>query len=264
MVATHKGYMVFVDGENLTLQAQALAEKLGYDITDENAFPFYKKDVYFWPRLPVRNAWWRQLVHTAQPAQRCYYYTSTSGGEDVVDAVHDALANKEFSPVVIRKKAREKKTKGVDISLTKDMLVQAYLGNYDVAVLVAGDGDYQPVLEELKRLGKWVIVSFLEGASGFSDKLRRAADQYDPFNLLGEGASRGIVPRSFVAPPRPAQIYLDMSPGLKSRLTRLAQSRAPQRTLNDEVISALTRHAESEEAARELPPVSAPPPGDPA
>src|SRR4051794_12186407 len=44
--------------------------------------------------------------------------------------------------------------KGVDISLTKDMLVQAFLGNYDIAVLVAADGDYLPVVEEVKRLGK--------------------------------------------------------------------------------------------------------------
>ena len=40
------------------------------------------------------------------------------------------------------------KAKGVDIALTTDMLSNAFLGNYDVAVLVAGDGDYVPLVEQ--------------------------------------------------------------------------------------------------------------------
>ena len=68
-----------------------------------------------------------------------------------------------------------KTTDGSVVALTKDMLSHAYLHNYEVAVLVSGDGDYVPVLEELKRLGKLVCVaSFID--EGFNDKLRLASD----------------------------------------------------------------------------------------
>ena len=53
------------------------------------------------------------------------------------------------------------RAKGVDIALTKDLLSHAFLDNYDAVVLVAGDGDYVPVVEELKRL---VAAASLEAA----------------------------------------------------------------------------------------------------
>jgi uncharacterized LabA/DUF88 family protein len=55
------------------------------------------------------------------------------------------------------------------------MLGHAYRDDYDVAVLFAGDGDYVPLVEEVKRLGKGVRVASFEG-SGLSDDLRLAAD----------------------------------------------------------------------------------------
>lgn len=49
--------------------------------------------------------------------------------------------------------------KGVDTLLATDMLTQAFKGNYDVAVLVSGDGDFEPVVEGVKEAGKNVIVA---------------------------------------------------------------------------------------------------------
>lgn len=57
------------------------------------------------------------------------------------------------------------------------MLSHAFLGNYDAAVLVAGDADYVPLVEEVKRLGKLVHVAFF-GSQGLSPELRRSADQF--------------------------------------------------------------------------------------
>ena len=54
--------------------------------------------------------------------------------------------------------------------------------NYDVAVLLAGDG---ALILELKRLGKVVYVAFFL-ASGLSPELRLAADGFfelEPFSL---------------------------------------------------------------------------------
>ena len=50
-----------------------------------------------------------------------------------------------------------------------DMLSNAYNDNFDVAVLVAGDGDYIPLISEIKRLGKVIyLVFFLEKAYGMN------------------------------------------------------------------------------------------------
>ena len=65
----------------------------------------------------------------------------------------------------------------MDIALTKDMLSHAFLGNYGVAVLVAGDGDYVPLIGEVKRLGKRVHLVFFEG-EGLNPKLKLASDEF--------------------------------------------------------------------------------------
>ena len=41
--------------------------------------------------------------------------------------------------------------------------------------MVSGDGDYVPVLEEVKHLGKLVCVAFFLD-EGFNDQLRLASD----------------------------------------------------------------------------------------
>lgn len=50
--------------------------------------------------------------------------------------------------------------KAVDVNLAVDLLQLA--DNYDVAIIVSGDGDYVPVVQAVKDLGKRVVnVSFL-------------------------------------------------------------------------------------------------------
>ena len=65
----------------------------------------------------------------------------------------------QFSQYVFKKESQKKST-GVDISLTNDMLTHAFLGHYEVAVLVTGDQDYIPVIEQVKRFGKLVRLCF--------------------------------------------------------------------------------------------------------
>ena len=56
------------------------------------------------------------------------------------------------------------------------MLSHAFLDNYPMAVLVAGDGDYVPLVEEVKRLGKIVYVCFF--GNGLSPDLKLACDGF--------------------------------------------------------------------------------------
>jgi uncharacterized LabA/DUF88 family protein len=183
MSATFKRWMLFVDGENLTIRAQEVAKQQGVDLTEKTQFPLYLENIYFWPAgiLPFSQCWVSR-AHAPHAAERSYYYTCTPGDKPAIDAVRDALWTVGFSPVVMHK-VKGARAKGVDISLTKDMLSQAFLDNYDIAVLIAGDGDFIPLVEEVKRLGKRVVVAFWEN-SGLNDELRRSADEFTPLRLL--------------------------------------------------------------------------------
>jgi hypothetical protein len=182
MSSTYKPWMMFVDGENLTIRAQELAYQEGVDLANNNLFPLYLKDVYFWPAgCQPYNYNWCKRAHAPQQAERCYYYTCITGSMQNIDTVRDSLFKFGFTPTVV-KKEKGQKAKGVDISLTKDMLLQAFLGNYDIAVLVTGDADFIPLVEEVKRLGRRVVVSFFE-KSGLNPQLRIAGDEFHPLQL---------------------------------------------------------------------------------
>ena len=73
----------------------------------------------------------------------------------------------------LQKKARQK---GVDTLIAVDMLVGAFSGIFDVAILVARDADFVPVVEEVKRRG--VMVAVAASSDGLSDDLRRVADRF--------------------------------------------------------------------------------------
>jgi uncharacterized protein (TIGR00288 family) len=68
------------------------------------------------------------------------------------------------------------RSKGVDITLATDMLTHAHHKNFDIAILITGDGDYVPLVEAVKREGCRVVLWALE--SGLSPALKKAADHY--------------------------------------------------------------------------------------
>lgn len=71
----------------------------------------------------------------------------------------------------------EPREKCVDIALATTMLYYAAMpGVYDVAVAVVGDGDYRPVFQYLRLLGKRVAIASVQGscAAEFSDPLDEA------------------------------------------------------------------------------------------
>jgi uncharacterized protein (TIGR00288 family) len=64
----------------------------------------------------------------------------------------------------------------VDITLATEMLGHAHRKNYDIAVLVAGDEDYVPLAEAVKREGRQVVLWFVK--DGLSPALQGAADHF--------------------------------------------------------------------------------------
>ena len=71
--------------------------------------------------------------------------------------------------------------KGTDVQLATDMLTHGFRGNYDVAILVAGDSDYVGALQAVKDSGKHAEVA-LFGKEGTSRQLRQVADKVITIN----------------------------------------------------------------------------------
>ncbi len=49
--------------------------------------------------------------------------------------------------------------KGVDTLIATDMVSMAFLGHYDIAFLVSGDGDLAPAADAVKAAGEQIIVA---------------------------------------------------------------------------------------------------------
>lgn len=69
--------------------------------------------------------------------------------------------------------------KGVDINIVNDMLEKAFKNEYDILILITGDGDYKSTIDTVKSLGKKVYVSFFENEKSYH--LNQAADGFIPF-----------------------------------------------------------------------------------
>jgi len=177
-MGTHpKRWMLFVDGENFVIRAQEFAQGRGLSLERGR---YYEPDVFVWfPDHPGTHHWpySSSLEQPLEPsAVRSYFYTSVAGNDECIQEVRRLLWSLKLQPEVF-KRAKGGKSKGVDIALTKDMLAHAFFNHYDVAVLMSGDGDYVPLVDEVKRLGKVVCVAAFS-SSGLSPALRLSSDAF--------------------------------------------------------------------------------------
>jgi uncharacterized LabA/DUF88 family protein len=67
-----------------------------------------------------------------------------------------------------------RRQKGVDILMSIDMLTKAYENHYDIAILVAGDGDFVDLVEAVKDAGKRVYGAYIK--DHVDDKLLGSLD----------------------------------------------------------------------------------------
>jgi uncharacterized LabA/DUF88 family protein len=79
-------------------------------------------------------------------------------------------------PKILRKLKSARNPKGIDIQLSVDVLSNTYQNNLDVVYLIAGDGDYAPLIAECQRQGKQVFVAAL--SSGLNPSLKVVADRF--------------------------------------------------------------------------------------
>src|SRR5579871_1316853 len=139
-MAERRSWMLFVDGENFTIRGQEFAKAADLKLTRGT---HHDPDRFLW--LPEARATYtfyeNAPAYMAPFGVRAYYYTSFQGDDVAGDTIRKQLWDLNFTPRVYKKVRQQDKAKGVDISLTKDMLSHAFLDHYEVACLLAGDGD---------------------------------------------------------------------------------------------------------------------------
>ena len=173
--------MAFIDGENMVARYQAML--------DSGLKPYdhvkHQRDVYVW--LPG------VILPALNVVLRATYYTYVVGSDEAILGASEAIRAMTFQQYSVPgqsapgrlintltprvfSKPKNRSGKGVDIQMTVDILSNIYQGNLESVFLVSGDGDYEPVLAECRRMGKQVYVAAF--SNGLSPKLRLSADHF--------------------------------------------------------------------------------------
>lgn len=133
-------------------------------------------------------AWFIHSTFGVEAPKRYYWFGSYDGSEEDELRIKKTLRRHRFEAHLFRRRARREK--GVDISLTKEMLVNAFHHNCERSVLIAGDEDYVSLVNEVKRYGQVVEGRFF--ASPTSPHLELALDHFITLdNYLAGPAQQG-------------------------------------------------------------------------
>ena len=102
------------------------------------------------------------------------------------DNFFSSLRRMGFNLVVLGGKMHNDKfyEKGLDTALTMDVLEMALKGVYDIAAIVAGDGDYTNLVKKVKGEGKEVEIYFFSQCT--SGKLIEEANAFYPLDNVIE------------------------------------------------------------------------------
>lgn len=169
--------VIFVDGENVLSRYESM-KKDGWTPSG---------DVVHSPR---RYLWTPRLANRFKDSiTRVNYYTAAVGCDETLEQLKVDISSQWFNikestssvpaslvPRVFKKAQNCNKTKSVDINLSTDMLRGAYMNGFDRAVILSGDGDYLPVIEDVMRTGKQVYIGAF--TSGLNKGLIHAGDYF--------------------------------------------------------------------------------------
>jgi uncharacterized LabA/DUF88 family protein len=167
--------MVFIDGTNFLSQIGRVL-----NITFQaHKPPFSAFDLAAELIRRIQNGISRDNTILQHPAIRSFWFGSYKGDEAYHIELIEYLRLRGFEPVLF--KMKNKQEKGVDIALTRQMLLNSFQQNYDVGLVIAGDEDYVELINDVKRFGIVVHGSFFEGL-GLSRELKLTFDYFRPMD----------------------------------------------------------------------------------
>jgi uncharacterized LabA/DUF88 family protein len=97
----------------------------------------------------------------------------------------ELLKDTEIGFGAVRFRGKERQQKRVDSLIAVDMLEGAFTHLFQVAILIAADSDFVPVVEAVRRRGVMVVVAASEP---LADELRRVADRIWLIDATGPSA----------------------------------------------------------------------------
>lgn len=172
-----RSVQIFADGENLVCRFQELLLAGRKPVSDV----VHEKDTFVW--CPQLTAW------TLMDVRRVNYYTSVVGDHDRVRATGDQIGRLLYRcedgqrvgkasivPHVFKKESRERRSRLVDIQLTLDAVHAAKENRIDAVMILSGDGDFLPVVREIRRTGCQAFVGAF--SSGLHGQLPTDADVF--------------------------------------------------------------------------------------
>lgn len=177
-----KRVMLFIDGKNLAGRFSEMSTRS--DLQPKKGIEQIK-DTFVW--IPLTNKTLQYPLHAhgtrhGYDIVRAYYYTYFT--DDDIKGLERKIksmpiqqpANNTLTPVVFKKLSRQARAKGDDIALAVEALHNSYNHNLDIAHIFTGDGDYIPLIKEIKHLGITVYVSAF--SAGLNEDLQLLADKF--------------------------------------------------------------------------------------
>lgn len=193
--------MMFIDGTWLAATLNRLAEQAGYVRRVGGPIDFGALPVLCSEQI-------RAQIRTGDPLDvvRTHYFASVATNYDPVD--HDAVQRRldffdslrrqhryevyryeiDYRGHRVRRSVRDDDTPGepvfeprekaVDVGLATTLLEMTALSAFDIAIVVAGDRDFVPALQAVRRLGKRVAIVTARGSCP-----REFHDPNDPLRL---------------------------------------------------------------------------------
>ena len=171
--------LIVADGENLVLRFQALLAE-GAQQTEGTR---YQKDTYVWhPNI---------VSYDFMDIVRVSYYMTYVGNAETDAALKKTINEVKYSsrahrgdvksvrrlvPHTFKKEKGSAKIKSVDINMTIDALRHTYNDSIDALFLLSGDGDFVPLIEEVMRQGKRVMVGAF--SSGLNPRMENVGDDF--------------------------------------------------------------------------------------
>ncbi len=173
MAPPGKRTMCFVDGENLVFRYQDMVQA------------GLKPNASSITHIPNIFVWHPFLRGEERDVVRVNYYTSAVGDDDKLDQIRDQIGKVITTPSgygrrvcahVFKKPKATNKSKLVDITLAIDALRHVHDDQLDTLYLFSGDADFVPLIKEIMRHGKQLVVGAL--SSGLNPEMRRVGDQF--------------------------------------------------------------------------------------
>lgn len=179
--------MVFVDHMNFDIAVQDLylpnesAPKLDYNtvfkgIVEKIDGVEYLKTFIFVPKPD-------DFLMEDQRLSSYYQWTQGLKSSNYIDIIEGRYiarpTGKKENMRIEDRTSYYKVEKGTDINLAVHALTKAHNNSFDVAFVVSGDTDYRPVYEQLKNMGKLVVLVFVKG-----QKISSLRNEVDNFIML--------------------------------------------------------------------------------